>query len=195
MFQFDARREPGQRVVSDSVLVQGEPLELEGLYRLCTKGYLIKGKDGYDCLVGTRVIVNEDDGPQLSTIVQMHFKSVQIVSGQHRPQFHHHQSIIAVSRRKSIARQLSVVEDAGAKGDYLYGVPELEESSVNGKDEVDAASGKAATSFARRRWHKAKFALAFTRRHAIHAVESSELSHAIAPRVENRISVVGVAGV
>lgn len=189
MFQFDASRDSGHRVLADSVLVQGEPLERDRKYRLCTKGYLIKGKDGYDCLMGARVIVNEDDGPQLSTIVQNHFKSVQIVSGERRPQFHHHQSIIAVSRRKSIARQVSVIEDPSAKVDVMDTV--AEDTNGSGVDQVDAAFRKVTAKFARRRWHKAKFALAFTRRSTIHAVEKSEVQQAITPLVEHRIEAIG----
>ncbi len=171
-FAFNPNQEPGSRIVAGSVLVQGEPLDVGRTYRLCTKGYLARGKDGYDCLASCRVVVNDEDGPQLSSIVQNHFKSVQIVSGAYRPKFHHRQSIIAVSRRKSIARQVSVIEESSS-------------------DQVDAAFSQVTAQFARRRWQKARFALAFVRRRTIQDVEASEVQYATAPRVESRIKLVG----
>lgn len=54
-FQFDGSKDPGSRVVADSVEVSGEPLDLEKMYRLCTKQYLSLGKDGFDCFADCKV--------------------------------------------------------------------------------------------------------------------------------------------
>lgn len=100
-FAFNPNRPPGERIIRSSVRVQSEPIVDDRLYRLCTKGYLASGKDGYDSLVGARVIVNEDDGPVVSTIVQNHFKSVKIMLGERKSKYSHRPSIRSLNRSKS----------------------------------------------------------------------------------------------
>lgn len=101
-FAFNPNRPPGERIVRGSVRVQNQPIIDVKLYRLCTKGYLASGKDGYDSLIGARVIVNEDDGPVVSTIVQNHFKSVKILLGERKAKYSHRPSIRSLNRSKSV---------------------------------------------------------------------------------------------
>ena len=55
-FTFDPSREPGSRVVE--ITVHDKPIELEKKYTLACKPYIsIDGKDGYDCFVGSKVLL------------------------------------------------------------------------------------------------------------------------------------------
>jgi hypothetical protein len=172
--------------------VQNEPLIDEKLYRLCTKGYLASGKDGYDCLVGARVIVNEDDGPVLSTIVQNHFKSVQIVLGERKSRYAHRQSIIPMNRRKSVACPLSFIRNAAVVNDRL--LEEEEEPEAFPETSLDEHFARLTMTPNSRRLHRRRtvnFATAFRqRRHSIHDTESHEMHSALMPQVEGRIRVV-----
>ena len=49
------------------------PLELNKVYKLCTKGYIAAGKDGYDVFRDCEILVTEEEGPILTAIVMNHF--------------------------------------------------------------------------------------------------------------------------
>ena len=72
-FTFDPSQPCGNRVVSDSVYISDKPMELNRSYKLVTKGYIAHGKDGYDVFKHCKVIVSEDEGPILGSIVRNHF--------------------------------------------------------------------------------------------------------------------------
>jgi hypothetical protein len=57
-------------------MVQGEFLDLKRNYSMVTKAYLKQGKDGYDCLVGCPVLIEEENIPMLYSMVENHFKTV-----------------------------------------------------------------------------------------------------------------------
>jgi len=159
-------------VSTESVMVGCEPVDPNKTYRLCTKGYLAKGKDGYDCLAECEMIVNEDDGPQLSTIVQNHFQSVNYLTGLHKFKFYHHQSIISRCERKTLSRQATIAED---------------EESVSKGDHKDVDRPDSGRSSGRRRWQKARIALTFARHRTIAEAETKEIKVALAPKVQQRI--------
>lgn len=50
-FKFDPKKPPGSRVPLESVLINGAPLKMDGLYHLAMKEFLALGKDGYDMFV------------------------------------------------------------------------------------------------------------------------------------------------
>ena len=72
-FSFDPSRSSGHRVVPNSVCVGEEQLVLNKTYKLCTKGYIAAGKDGYDVFRDCRILVTEEEGPILGSIVRNHF--------------------------------------------------------------------------------------------------------------------------
>ena len=72
-FSFDPSKPSGSRVCPDSVLVNGRPVELNHSYKLVTKGYIAQGRDGYDVFKQCRVLVSEEEGPILASIVRNHF--------------------------------------------------------------------------------------------------------------------------
>jgi 5'-nucleotidase len=80
-FCFDPDCEAYHRIVKDSVVVGNEPLQENKTYKLCTKGYLAAGKDGYEILQQAGVLLSEHDGPLLPIIIQNHFNSVAVQRG------------------------------------------------------------------------------------------------------------------
>ena len=72
-FSFDPSQPCGSRVVSDSVFVGDKAMELNRPYKLVTKGYIAHGRDGYDVFKHCDVIVSEEEGPILTSIVRNHF--------------------------------------------------------------------------------------------------------------------------
>jgi len=171
-FAFDPKKPSGQRIIPGSVMVGEESLDLVKTYNMCTNDFMAKGKDGYDCLVGCPMIVNEDDGPQLSTIVQNHFQSVSSLKGLHKRKYYHHQSIIPRRARRmlSTSRRQTAVAQVG-EGMSLS----------QSQREVDVEDG------AQSLWKKARIALAFVRHSAIEKAEADEVEVALAPKVQRRI--------
>lgn len=101
-FGFDPEKPPGRRVNSRYVKVGDEYIQMDKYYSLVTKNYIASGKDGYDVLSKCEVLVNNDDCPNLTTSVQNHFKSVNIVRGVTPCRSHHRQSLVSLHRRNTL---------------------------------------------------------------------------------------------
>lgn len=71
------------RGLADDDSQHWRPLDPNKHYKLCTKAYLLLGKDGYDmfCDPSVRVIVDEEQGPILPTVVRNHFRMLAGLSG------------------------------------------------------------------------------------------------------------------
>lgn len=55
-FKFDPSRPAGQRILTDSLKDDNNmPFDLEKEYVVAIKGFLLAGKDGYDCLASNKV--------------------------------------------------------------------------------------------------------------------------------------------
>lgn len=105
-FTFDPSKPAGSRIVDGTVTVRSRqcysclhkkgdapshstatsnssvpfcPLELQRTYTLCTKTYLLKGKDGYDVLSGLKVVREEEYCPLLPTAVANLFTQIGIL--------------------------------------------------------------------------------------------------------------------
>ena len=72
-FSFDPSQTIGQRVIPDGVYVGGKALVMNETYKLCTKGYIAAGKDGYDVFRDCEILITEEEGPILGAIVRNHF--------------------------------------------------------------------------------------------------------------------------
>ncbi|XP_039269043.2 snake venom 5'-nucleotidase-like isoform X1 [Styela clava] len=84
-FGFDPKASPGKRVVRESVKIHGEPLDLERFYKLATKAYVARGRDGYECFRSCRLFNDPDSGPIVSTVVRNHISNVaQLLKHQER---------------------------------------------------------------------------------------------------------------
>lgn len=69
-FKFDPRKPPGDRIVKGSIYIGSSPLEPLSKYRVATKHYIKSGKDGFDVLKDTEVVVDGETAPRLATLVQ-----------------------------------------------------------------------------------------------------------------------------
>jgi len=78
-FQFNSQKPPGERVVRDTITVDGEALSLEKEYRVATKLYLAQGKDGYDVFLKGRTIIGDSEASILPTIIRNRFLLMKVV--------------------------------------------------------------------------------------------------------------------
>ena len=82
-FEFDPKKPPNKRILWAKV--NGQPLDLEHRYKLVTRGYMGRGKDGFDSLLvesegGTaKEIVEEENGILISMILRQYFMSLKIL--------------------------------------------------------------------------------------------------------------------
>ncbi|KAL2419839.1 hypothetical protein ABEF95_006303 [Exophiala dermatitidis] len=82
-FEFDPSLPPQHRV--KWAKVAGEPVDLERKYKLVTRGYMGRGKDGFDSLLvrseggKAEEIVSEENGILISMILRQYFMSLQII--------------------------------------------------------------------------------------------------------------------
>jgi 5'-nucleotidase, C-terminal domain len=83
IFEYDPKLPPGSRV--HWIKVNGEDLDLEKKYVLATRGYMARGKDGFDSLLAkseggeAEEIVSEENGVLISTILRQYFLSLKVV--------------------------------------------------------------------------------------------------------------------
>jgi 5'-nucleotidase len=86
-FKFNPKRPAGKRILS--VNVNDSPIDPEKNYRLVTRGYMARGKDGYDSLLiepegGTaQELVSEENGVLISTILRQFFMALRVVGRWH----------------------------------------------------------------------------------------------------------------
>lgn len=82
-FTFNPSLPPDARIISCTIC--DEPVDLEKVYTVVTRGYMARGKDGYDSLLieeegGTAVeVVSEENGVLISTILRQFFMSLKIL--------------------------------------------------------------------------------------------------------------------
>lgn len=83
-FTFDPSLPPRKRITG-TVLIAGEPLVLDKQYRLVTRGYMARGKDGFDSLLVksggglAEEIVSEETGTLISMMLRQYFISLKIL--------------------------------------------------------------------------------------------------------------------
>ena len=95
-FQYSPSAAPGSRI--QWVKIQHEPLEAQKLYTLATRGYMGRGKDGYDSLLVrsegglAEEIVSEENGILISMILRQYFMSLKVLGKWRRwgPSLHRH---------------------------------------------------------------------------------------------------------
>ncbi|RPA77342.1 Metallo-dependent phosphatase [Ascobolus immersus RN42] len=79
-FVYDSREEEGKRV--KAVLVDGDEIDLDKWYTMVTRGYVARGKDGYDGLEikegndQVEWIVDEEGGVLISMIIRQYFLGI-----------------------------------------------------------------------------------------------------------------------
>ena len=82
-FEYDPKQPSGQRILWTDI--GGDPLDLERSYVLATRGYMGRGKDGYDSLLvkseggEAEEIVSEENGILISMILRQYFMSLKVL--------------------------------------------------------------------------------------------------------------------
>ncbi|KAI8630036.1 Metallo-dependent phosphatase [Xylariaceae sp. FL1651] len=82
-FEFDAQKPSGSRIVSATI--GGGPIDMAKKYVLVTRGYMARGKDGYDSLLveseggKAEEIVSEENGILISMMLRQYFMSLKVM--------------------------------------------------------------------------------------------------------------------
>ncbi|KAI1087516.1 Metallo-dependent phosphatase [Rostrohypoxylon terebratum] len=82
-FKFDGQKPSGSRIVSATI--GGEPIDMTRKYVLVTRGYMARGKDGYDSLLieeeggKAEEIVSEENGILISMMLRQYFMSLRVM--------------------------------------------------------------------------------------------------------------------
>lgn len=80
-FEYDSPLPVGERIVSCKI--GGEDMVPDKKYNLATRGYMAKGKDGYEALTaefgGTEDLVDEESGVLISMILRQYFLSLKVM--------------------------------------------------------------------------------------------------------------------
>jgi 5'-nucleotidase len=103
-FKYNPLNKCYKRVDLKSIKIQNELLDLNKEYKLATKSFIADGKDGYDMFKDCIKLIDDENGPELFTIVENHFKTIeQLKSNQnllHRP------SLVPLAKRNYILNEL-----------------------------------------------------------------------------------------
>jgi 5'-nucleotidase len=82
-FAFDPAKPQGSRC--SEVEIAGAPVDLERDYTLCTREYMVRGKDGFTSLLieehggVAKSIIDEENGLLISTILRQYFLSLKVM--------------------------------------------------------------------------------------------------------------------
>ena len=82
-FAFDPAKPQGTRC--SEVEIAGAPVDLEKDYTLCTREYMVRGKDGFTSLLieehggVAKSIIDEENGLLISTILRQYFLSLKVM--------------------------------------------------------------------------------------------------------------------
>ncbi|CAB3377336.1 Hypothetical predicted protein [Cloeon dipterum] len=113
-FGFDPNAPAGQRVDPQFVRIGDEYLGLEQRYKLATKKYVALGKDGYDVLRESKILVDAENCTELRTAIQNHFQAIKMRQGCTKRHTKHRQSLVTISRRHSLVKMLETPENSDA---------------------------------------------------------------------------------
>jgi len=187
-FAFSPENPAGHRVDKLLAKIQGEYIDLQKLYRLTTVSYISQGKEGYDVFKKGKIMVDEEDGPCLNAIVQNHFiavndlKVTEVVANKwlekiDKPNTRHRQSLIPITRRKSLARTLLIDADTSKRLSAIH-TGAIQQTHT---DVVECAPRSPAMQRVRG---------SLLRRASIQEVECKVLNRKLAPGVEGIIIVI-----
>ena len=95
-FKYNPKLKSGSRVLWAKI--NGEPLDFDKPYKLATRGYMGRGKDGYDSLLvhseggQCEELVSEENGILISMILRQYFMSLKVLGKWARwsPSLHRH---------------------------------------------------------------------------------------------------------
>lgn len=162
-FAFDPNQPPGKRVDPYFIRIGDEYLKLDQTYHLATKTYLFNGRDGYTMLKNAEVLIDEGECPELGLAIQNHFQAINIRLGKTKKQSKHRQSLVTLSRRHSLVKNLD--------GTDLDGPPPLRKLSIQETNSINHIASKA------------------SRRQSLEDLEQESCQ--LTPKIDHRIVIIG----
>lgn len=72
-FEFDPKKEAGKRINLETLRIRDGPIDLKEKYTMASKEWIIYGKDGYDALIGTKMLTDESVAEELHVILKRFF--------------------------------------------------------------------------------------------------------------------------
>jgi len=108
-FVFDATKPPYSRVLHELTQVADEYLDPKQNYSLCIKSYMYGGCDGFGMFKNAKVIMSDEECPELRLTVQNHFRAIDVRMGKSKHS-KHRQSLVTLSRRHSMVQMLDNLE-------------------------------------------------------------------------------------
>lgn len=185
IFKFDATREPGSRILS--VKVGDKDLDFERVYQVTTRGYVSRGKDGYESMTedaGGKYVVDEENGVLIAMILRQYFLSLKVL-GKWKGIGCFKSFFGKLKRQQSILGELKVNDP-----DDVFTAADEHSDSSDDEDETDDELFNELTEEERSlvarfagKWHrKAK---------GMKAGEGDDWTREIAPKSEGRIVQIG----
>jgi len=119
-YTFDADKPKGDRVVKVEIPM-GTPMEDEKLYKVNTKEYLSKGKDGYDVFKDQKVLQSGEEAPIIPTTMRNHLLTLEVLNTMTRGSMGstksvHEKALNSFKKKsKSMTERLLVEAEEGAK--------------------------------------------------------------------------------
>ncbi|KAJ6649497.1 Trifunctional nucleotide phosphoesterase protein YfkN [Pseudolycoriella hygida] len=104
-FVFNSKKPPGSRIEPQLVQVADEWLNLDQTYSLCVKSYMYGGCDGFTMFKDKKVLMDDDECPELGLAIQNHFHAINVRTGKAKHS-KHRQSLVTLSRRHSMVQML-----------------------------------------------------------------------------------------
>jgi len=143
IFEYDPKLPTGSRV--QWIKVNGEDLNLERKYVVATRGYMARGKDGFESLLArseggeAEEIVSEENGVLISTILRQYFLSLKVVGtwGKRNPNLSRHWGGVQKGQREhGTIRDPRSSQDASAAviEETAKSSPKCDGGSVKTKD-------------------------------------------------------------
>ncbi|KAL3308995.1 hypothetical protein Ciccas_012463, partial [Cichlidogyrus casuarinus] len=111
-FKYSAKKPAGERVLMDSVLVDGKPIDLVREYKVAMNHFMSLGKDGYEVFVGKRLLIDDEEGVPLSTSVINYFRTINVLRGWEKCTSKHKQHLISISKKQELVRGVSMAFEA-----------------------------------------------------------------------------------
>ena len=137
-FKYNPHLSPGSRVLWSKV--NGKPLDLDKSYTMATRGYMGRGKDGYESLLvqseggQCEEVVSEENGILISMILRQYFMSLKVLGKWTRwsPSLHRHwDGVNSRLHSRGRVRAPSSVQSLGKNRPVGKG-PEREKIDVDG---------------------------------------------------------------
>lgn len=72
-FKFDPRKEPGNRILKEDVLIDGKPLDYQKRYGVACNEFIADGKEGFKPILEGEQIIDEEAAPKLKQILDDFF--------------------------------------------------------------------------------------------------------------------------